>query len=126
MQEQINKLNRQLEEMAIRHDELEQKVNNFYDSSKMSIEFERAFLERFGMEGFRGMTFGVANMSSGTVTIVDPLITTTSIIVATQENSFSTQGTSAASLGAVCNSGNAVIFESTGIMSGNVNYIIFY
>lgn len=69
--------------------------------------------------GGKYLLTGLAQMIAGTVTITDPRITISSVIVATPQGSAV-----GANFAAICNKGNAVIFESTGARTDIVNYII--
>ncbi len=108
-------------------DELRRRLDNFNDSSLMDIEFERAFKERFNIVGFRGFTFGVITMAAGSATIRDANITTTSRGYVQNTASRATTGVSSQSmLGVTTAIGYALITESTGNCTDQVNYLIFY
>lgn len=69
-----------------------------------------------------GILAGAAKLVGGTVTITNPRIKASSVITATSNFSHSFAGLGSNSLAAICNSGNAVIFD--GFSSDTVNYII--
>lgn len=62
---------------------------------------------------------GFAQLSAGSVTITNSRIKTTSVIVVTSQDS----GTGP-NIAAICNAGNARIFEASGGRTDVVNYII--
>lgn len=66
-----------------------------------------------------GIMSGQAKMALGTVTITDPRINRKSVITATSTIAHAT-----GSVAAICNSGNAVIFDGSGTNNDTVNYII--
>ncbi len=105
--------------------ELKARIDQLTDSSLIPRNIENALRKRLGITGSSSTTIisGVVTLAAGTATITDSRITTNSTIVATPEVSYVT-GVFNGTIGAVCNSGNAVVFESGGASIDNVNYVI--
>ncbi len=120
-------MNPEIKKLQYQIDVLTTRLDNFNDSSFMDIEFERAFKERFRMVGFGGFTFGVVTMAAGSATIFDANITTTSRGFVQNTASRATTGVGSQSmLGVTTANGYALITESTGACTDQVNYLIFY
>lgn len=110
-----------------RLNELEAWKESMESSNSIPRDVETALRKRLGVGGQTGFNgiFGVTHLSSGFATITDSRITSSSTIVATSQNSY-TSITFNGTIAAVCNSGNAVIFSSGGISSDPVNYVILF
>ncbi len=108
-------------------DDLRARLDQLGSANSIPRDVETAFTERLG--GLSDisdlMLWGVVTLVAGSATITDARITTASAITVTSENSHNTF-TFNNSLGAVCNNGNAVIFEGSSSSIDPVNYIIVF
>lgn len=115
MQEQLTQLQIQVEQIQSKMD------GNAY-SSDIPRDFETALRERLNINTSLtdSVIAGTKQLTSGTTTITDSRIKTTSVIVITSFSSASP----AIQYAATCSNGFATIFEQSGTSNDTLNYII--